>query len=342
MESAAKNHRREPSSGAGPAATGVGEQLRTIDASSLDELLQLRKEEVRLKEFLTRANGMRDKAPDGVFRRVVDDYTARLTGLNDKAAPLRAKVRTEYQKLRALIDQVRGARERAESEQAEIQFRHAVGELTDAARDAGLRPSAEALESSARDLREIEQQQQRFLSAFDSEAELNVQADTLAQPHAAAQATPQQPPHPPTSTAKPSTARTDNPNATVGVADNALSAAVGRLRAEALGSEHTLLAPSAGLLIHVEGAPPLEYKLTGRTCLGRADENQVKLTGLGVSRQHACISSAIGGFVIKDSQSQNGTFVNGERIIEERLKDGDEIEIGDRKVVFRTPWPVVK
>ena len=44
-------------------------------------------------------------------------------------------------------------------------------------------------------------------------------------------------------------------------------------------------------------------------------------------------------FLDKDLGSQNGTFVNGQRVTEKRLAEGDTIDVGSVKFVFRTPWP---
>ncbi len=60
---------------------------------------------------------------------------------------------------------------------------------------------------------------------------------------------------------------------------------------------------------------------------------------MGVSRRHALISVTPRGFMIQDLDSQNGTFVNGTRIAERALADGDRIEVGAAILVFRTPWP---
>ena len=48
-----------------------------------------------------------------------------------------------------------------------------------------------------------------------------------------------------------------------------------------------------------------------------------------VSSRHARIVRTPEGFVIEDLQSRNGTFVNGERIVERRaLADNDVVRFG--------------
>ena len=64
--------------------------------------------------------------------------------------------------------------------------------------------------------------------------------------------------------------------------------------------------------------------------LGKHAECDVVLANSKVSRRHARIAVANGGFVIEDLQSTNGTFVNGERVTGPRpFEARDEIKIGD-------------
>jgi pSer/pThr/pTyr-binding forkhead associated (FHA) protein len=39
---------------------------------------------------------------------------------------------------------------------------------------------------------------------------------------------------------------------------------------------------------------------------------------------------------IRDLDSTNGTFVNGERITSQRLADGDRVKVGRTSLIFRT------
>ena len=45
----------------------------------------------------------------------------------------------------------------------------------------------------------------------------------------------------------------------------------------------------------------------------------------------------MGRFVITDLDSKNGTFVNGEKITERALADGDEVVFGTIKTIFKNP-----
>ena len=64
------------------------------------------------------------------------------------------------------------------------------------------------------------------------------------------------------------------------------------------------------------------------TLLSLNGENEVVFDDENATRKHAIISKGFQHVVIKDLHSEKGTFVNGERIKESRLKEGDRVRIG--------------
>jgi hypothetical protein len=62
--------------------------------------------------------------------------------------------------------------------------------------------------------------------------------------------------------------------------------------------------------------------------IGRSSELDMVLVEDMVSRKHAKITVQAGKITIEDLGSTNGTFVNGEKIKQARLKEGDRILIG--------------
>ena len=63
--------------------------------------------------------------------------------------------------------------------------------------------------------------------------------------------------------------------------------------------------------------------------IGRRETNDLRLAGSEVSRDHAEIVTAGGGFVVRDKQSRYGTYVNDEPITADRvLVHGDRIRLG--------------
>src|SRR3954449_11177952 len=62
--------------------------------------------------------------------------------------------------------------------------------------------------------------------------------------------------------------------------------------------------------------------------IGRRETNDLRLAGSEVSRDHAEIVAANGGFLVRDKQSRYGTYVNDEQITERSLAHGDRIRLG--------------
>jgi diguanylate cyclase (GGDEF)-like protein len=70
--------------------------------------------------------------------------------------------------------------------------------------------------------------------------------------------------------------------------------------------------------------------------LGRSESATVVLDLENVSRSHASLHRTVSGYVLRDLDSTNGTFVNDARIVEQRLVDGDQIQIGRAILKFLT------
>jgi pSer/pThr/pTyr-binding forkhead associated (FHA) protein len=68
------------------------------------------------------------------------------------------------------------------------------------------------------------------------------------------------------------------------------------------------------------------------TTVGRHPDSDVFLDDVTVSRRHAEIRRTVAGFEIFDVGSLNGTYVNGSRIEQSPLADGDQLQVGKYKV----------
>ncbi|MEZ0291588.1 MAG: FHA domain-containing protein [Solirubrobacteraceae bacterium] len=79
--------------------------------------------------------------------------------------------------------------------------------------------------------------------------------------------------------------------------------------------------------------------LAERTAVGKAAENDIAIDeDPTASRLHAVLERFAAGWCVTDLGSANGTWVNGERIwASRRLRNGDEIRIGQTRLVFRDP-----
>lgn len=68
-------------------------------------------------------------------------------------------------------------------------------------------------------------------------------------------------------------------------------------------------------------------KIEKATRIGRREENELVLPSGCVSAHHATLTPMAEGWLLKDEQSKNGTFVNGKQIHAEMLKDGDIVNV---------------
>ncbi len=90
----------------------------------------------------------------------------------------------------------------------------------------------------------------------------------------------------------------------------------------------------AAALYPLSGAAPFELRDGARTRIGRATDNEICLEDSSVSRHHAVIVSTTSGTFIEDLKSVNGIGVNGKRVRNARLADGDILTIGTLRMRF--------
>lgn len=89
--------------------------------------------------------------------------------------------------------------------------------------------------------------------------------------------------------------------------------------------------PPGSLLLPTGDRVPLgDYVVS----IGRSNECTIVLADPNVSRHHAEVRPAVDGYVIADLGSTNGTKVNGARVSEHLLSDGDELRFGNTVISF--------
>jgi pSer/pThr/pTyr-binding forkhead associated (FHA) protein len=95
----------------------------------------------------------------------------------------------------------------------------------------------------------------------------------------------------------------------------------------------TVARPAPGRYLAIEDGGEIVLFALGETegqtlRIGRSPACDIVLDDASVSRRHAVIVHRGGRAVILDDRSLNGVFVNGERVGEAVLSDGDGIAIG--------------
>jgi pSer/pThr/pTyr-binding forkhead associated (FHA) protein len=85
------------------------------------------------------------------------------------------------------------------------------------------------------------------------------------------------------------------------------------------------------VIVHEGRRTPIEASVVQ---IGRAPSCEIVLDDRNVSRRHAEIRRRGPVVVLIDLDSTNGTIVNGRRVREHPLADGDRITVGNSRLTF--------
>jgi general secretion pathway protein A len=79
-----------------------------------------------------------------------------------------------------------------------------------------------------------------------------------------------------------------------------------------------------------------EYRIRpGKLIIGRTADNDVQIQSRFISRHHAQVVSDQSNSVVEDLNSTNGVFIRARRVKHQTLADGDIIQIGEHKLLYR-------
>src|SRR4028118_1725004 len=94
------------------------------------------------------------------------------------------------------------------------------------------------------------------------------------------------------------------------------------------------------LQISLPDAPQVSHDLTEETItIGRVDDNAIHIDDGSVSGRHAELVRSGEDYILRDLNSTNGTRVNGKRITEQALKDGDKLRLGNIEAAYHSENP---
>lgn len=103
--------------------------------------------------------------------------------------------------------------------------------------------------------------------------------------------------------------------------------------------EASVLAPSQSrrATLHLTAGPEAgrRFAIAGGAILGRLPECDVSLDDPSVSRRHARVGRQDGVWFVEDLGSTNGTRVGERAVTRTELADGDELRLGNVRLVFR-------
>jgi predicted component of type VI protein secretion system len=70
--------------------------------------------------------------------------------------------------------------------------------------------------------------------------------------------------------------------------------------------------------------------------LGRHPECDIQIDSRKISRRHCCVAQVEDYLVVRDLDSTNGIRINGVRVIEGKLRPGDELTVGSHR--YQVAW----
>ena len=312
--------------------------LEQVDTSVIEELMTLKRDAEALRTRLVRMTAEVDKVSAPVFQRVRADYQARLEALDERSAPKKQQARREFAKLQLLLDEVGARRDAALQDQEELEFRHRLGEFEEPELTARSTELAQRLAGLDHELAGVTAVRERFVEAFDSEADLA--ADPAAavllptEPVEQVEATGDRRPAAPAPAMTPLAAAATSP---LGFGTLILPD-LPRPADPAAPPVGATMIVSFGRLVRLDegGGPAMEFRVEHLATIGRTRQNHVQIDAPSVSRKHAEIALKDHCYVLRDLGSENGTLVNGETITEHPLADGDRLQFGSVGFLFHT------
>lgn len=319
------------------------DELRQIDVSAIAELVRIKQEEELLRSRLSKMEASQEKVSRAVYDRVRGDYQSRQAALDVESRPLKRKARQQYAKLRALRSEIEKTLETASLDKEELIFRHDLGEFQGEEFQTRLGQSETLLAARRQELAETDQLKQQFVDAFHSESDLEPQAgeeiEELAEKEEAdeekTRVSSPTPIAPPAGSAPEATMVAQKSALGVTAAIDPAATRPDTFIPAAAGATARVAIPR--IVKQVEEGPAEEFALTpGTTSIGRSPKNQISLPFAEVSRHHANVVFTADGYRIVDLNSGNGILVNGKRVTDWLLNDGDVIQIGMEKLTFRT------
>jgi hypothetical protein len=97
-----------------------------------------------------------------------------------------------------------------------------------------------------------------------------------------------------------------------------------------------LASGSAYLVVRRGAMEGMQFPLlpTEQMTIGRSADSKIFLDDVTVSRKHASLSLVGADWMLSDSGSLNGTYVNKHRVTSTALVNGEELQIGKFRFVF--------
>lgn len=294
-----------------------------IESGAIDELVRLKAERDQLRERLGRLESLQEQVDPRVVQRVAEDYRKRLAAADQRAMPLMQKARQAYALLRKRIDELTARLEAIRLDREEVELRHRLGEYDDRERSEKLAAIEENLAEIQAQRNECEALRERFLAAVDAEADLLAQvAPAVSEAASSTFASSTQPIRPP-----PGGDLGLPPTRPVPLAEREIKPAT---------SGSTVVLKTARFVPQTREAGRVPVPLVLRNYrIGSSETCDIRIGDSEVAAHQADLLVGPDGFTLADRGANGQTRVNGEVVERKLLRDGDAVEFGRARFLFR-------
>jgi hypothetical protein len=155
------------------------QELSNMDLSVLEALRQIKQERDTIEQRLVQMEARKTEVAPPIYLRVRADYETQKQKLLADEAPLKKKAATLYASVRSQLDHVERRSEESKLALQELQFRHSLGEFTEAEFAEREKKIKADIKSQVHAHNEADLLRARFIDAFDSEAALELAAPVV-------------------------------------------------------------------------------------------------------------------------------------------------------------------
>lgn len=293
-----------------------------INEGLLKEASRIKEEIALVKERLAKIDASKGSVSESVYEKVKGDYTKKLGEVTDQLMAKKADVDRElgslYETRNKIMEQVGQHKDALE----EVKFRHSIGETSEEEFHKSSEEAASKIAKFEKILTSVNANVSKYEAIFEERPE---------------EVSPRRPKKPgrPERPAAPVEGAEEYPFIPQEGQDYFSPEAQPEVDTTEVTAERAEPHEPAKLVIIKGDHLGKEFVLRGDTSIGRAGNNDIVVKDAKVSRQHATVKLKGKEYVIIDLNSSNGIFVNGERVKEHVLTEGDQVGIGDFVLEFR-------
>jgi hypothetical protein len=306
-----------------------------IEIPFLGEWNDLRRERRQVRERLAKLDQEQGRFSETVLARVRVDYERRMREVELRVSDLAERARREVTSLTTAVQQqeeeVRDCRLGLE----EVELRESLGEEIEPEMASDAASRRELLTRLEDDLRAMVELLDRVRTIAEGRTGSQSQSTPVRSSSARLELLPPLPPLTPS----PQPQQVTRPRVEPETEVPAQLAA----NHDAPGEPRLIPPPPAPEAQRIPRLVPSEsvdgldhYVLLAHNVVGRVEECELRLPVGTVSRRHAEIEWTGESWVVRDLHSENGTWVNGERIWERTLMENDQLQFGTVCLYFRT------